>query len=251
MTGLMAKPGTMRLLAGAVVLFSIVILLQLGILLQRHLGQPAASSPTPDVRAVWSQADEIESMHAHINRLFDQAFRAPLSVPPPPAAQSNAPLDSGSAASFEDTFAHMRRMQRQINAMFARAQDEPVSGNASFDEGWARLQVTPGFNIQDNDTFYEVMVHLPGVDKSAIQITVSGAVLSIAARQEFRQAGESSPGAARQIRRASQRFERHLRLPGATADEGKIRAAFTNDVLMIIIPKEDPPDLDPRPVQIH
>jgi HSP20 family molecular chaperone IbpA len=196
MTELMAKSGTTRLLVGAVVLFCIIIFLQLGLLLQRHLGRPVSPPTPPVVPSVWSQADE-------------------------------------------------------IRAMFARVLDESERRNAAFDEGWARLQVTPDFNIQDHDTAYEVAIRLPGVDKSGIRITLNGAVLSIVAQQEYQQTAESSPRGARQIRRASQRFERHLRLPGATSEASKIKAAFTNDLLMILIPKEAAPDLVPRPVQVY
>ena len=70
MTELMAKSGTSRLLAGVVVLFCVIILLQLGLLLQRHLGRPVAPSAPPVAPSVWSQADEVGAMFA---RALDEA----------------------------------------------------------------------------------------------------------------------------------------------------------------------------------
>jgi len=251
MTETMEKPRTTRLLMVVVGLLSVIILLQLGLILQRHLNRPSASRSVSDVHSIWNQGDTIESMHTDINRLFEQAFRKSFSVPQPPAAMSNAPFAGGSAVSFEDPFVHMRRMQRQIDAMFAQALDERIPRSAGFDEGWARLQVTPGFNIRENDSAYEVLIRLPGVDKSGIQITLHGAVLSIVAEQEYQQRTENAGDASRQIHHTSQHYERHLRLPGATSDQGKIKAAFTNDLLTITIPKEAPPNPAAQAVQIY
>lgn len=232
----MAKFGSPRLLLVAVVLFCIIILLQLGLMLQRHLNRPSAGAG-PDVNAVWTQADEIESMHARINRLFDQAFRSTLSVPQPPAVVTSAPIADGSAVSFEDAFAHMRRMQRQIDALFEQGFARPATRRAGFDEGWGRLQATPGFNVRDGESAYEVAIRLPGIEKSGIEITLHNSVLSIVAQQESR--------------RSSSHFERHLRLPGATADQEKIKATFTNELLSITIPKEHPPVLAAQSINVH
>lgn len=236
MTEMVEKLRAPRLLMVAVVLFCIMILLQLGLLLQRHLHRPAVVTG-PDVRAVWHEADEIESIHARINRLFDQAFRSTLAVPQPPAVATNTPLDDGSAVSFVDTFAHMRRMQRQIDALFEHGFDGPVYRQAGFDDGWSRLQVTPGFNVQESESAYDVAIRLPGMEKSGIQITLNGSVLSIMAQQESR--------------RSSRHFERHLRLPGATTDQGKIRATFTNELLSITIPKERWPGVTAQSINVH
>lgn len=252
MSEIMAKPLTTRLLWVVVVLLCVIILLQLGLLFQRHLSRGDSSGTAPDVHTVWNRADEIQSMQARINRLFDQTFLSTLSVPQPPAVVSNAPSTDGSAVSFEDTFAHVRSMQRQIDALFEHAFDGTAfPGNAGFDDGWSRLQVTPGFNIQDKDQVYEVSVHLPGMDRSGIHITLNQSVLSIRAQQESRQEVQSSNHSARQIRRSSQHFERHLRLPGATSDQSQIKASFTNDLLSITIPKETRSNLVAQTIQVY
>lgn len=250
MTEMMTKPRTSRLLMVAVVLFCVIILLQLGLMLQRQLNR-SSSGALSGVKPAWSQMDEMESMHAGINRLFDQAFHNhPPTVPQPPAAVSNTPSAGGSAVSFEDPFVHMRRMQHQIDAMFAHALDNQGNPGAGFDEGWARLQVTPGFNIREKEDSYEVAIRLPGMDKSGIHISLEGSVLSIVAEQESRQNVEKA-GVPHQFRRASQYFERHLRLPGATSDQAKIKAAFTNDILSISIPKEAAPRPVAQPIKVY
>jgi len=242
------------LLTAVVILFCLIVLLQLGLLLQRHLHQralPATGKARP--AAVWNSADEMEAMHARINRMFEQAFRSPLSNPQPPAAPVTPPaLTRGSAvSSFEDPFEHMRRMQQQIDAMFAGALNELAGPPPGFDEGWSRLEITPGFSIRDTDNTYEITVHLPGVDKSGIQVSLYDSVLSLVVNQTTRTATTTASGATIRESRQASRFERHLRLPGATGNQEDIRAVFEQGVLRITVPRAQKAESGPKSIPVR
>lgn len=246
-------PGTRtgKLTVTVTVLLCVVILLQLSILLQRRFVRHdlSATRPTPDT--TWSQTDRIETMHAHINRLFDQAFHTPL-APQPPVAVSNPPSTTGGGAVFiDDPFERMRRMQRHIDAMFADTLNDLSTPPQGLDEGWTRLEVTPGFNIRDTENAYEVTVNLPGVDKSDIQITLNHSVMGIAAEQHLETSTVTARGTPVGRSRRTTRFERRLRLPGAVDDPGEVRADYTNNLLRIVVPKQQGTPETPNPIQVQ
>lgn len=207
------------MLTAAVILFCLIVLLQLGLLLQRHLNQRVLST-SPETSPA-----------------------APVILPA---------LSRGSAVSFsEDPFEHMRRMQRQIDAMFAGALNELSSPPRGFDEGWSRLEVTPGFSVRLTDSTYEVTVHLPGVDKADIQVSLDESVLSLVVNQTSRSATKTATGTTLRESQQTSRFERHLRLPGATGNQEDIRAVFEQGVLRITVPKVQKDDVKPKSIPVQ
>jgi HSP20 family molecular chaperone IbpA len=218
----LTSPRAPRLLTAVLVLLCLVVLLQLGLLLQRHLNRTPQPPVKPAVSPIWSPLDEMESLHARIGRIFDQTFPAP---------------GNSAGASLEDPFAHMRRMQRQIDSLFAGAMNDLVSQSPGFDEGWTRLEITPGFSIRDTGTSYVITVHLPGVDKSDIHISLDDSVLSLNVNQA--------------TRTATRRFERHLRLPGATGNQEDIQAVYDHNVLHITVPKTEPVASKPKSIPVQ
>lgn len=236
---------THRLLTAVIILLCVVALLQLGLLLQRHLtSRPPAS--------VWSSSDEMESMHARINRLFDQAFRTPHQISQPPADPAAPPpaQDGSAVSSFQDPFEHMRRMQRQIDAMFAGALNDLHGRPPAFDEGWTHLEITPGFSIRDTDNAYEITVNLPGVDPADIHISLEDSVLGLVVEQNTRTSTTTNHGTT--VRRSLQtsRFERHLRLPDATDSHEAIQAVYEQNVLKITVPKSKKEKTGPRAIPV-
>ena len=234
-----------------IVLLCMVILLQAGLLLQRRATQPSnCRQPTPGT--TWSQADRIETMHAHINRLFDQAFQSPFGVPQPPVAASNPPSTTGGGAvSFENPFEHMRRMQHHIDALFADTLNDLSAPPPSLDEGWTRLDITPGFNIRDTEDAYEVTVTLPGVDRSDIHITLDHSVMGIAAEQHLETSTVTARGTPVGRSRQTARFERRLSLPAAVDNPADVRADYTNNLLRIIVPKRQDTPQPPKPIRVQ
>ena len=143
----------------------------------------------------------------------------------------------------------MRRMQHQIDSLFAAALQDLDRQTPEFDEGWTHLEITPGFGIQDTDASYEIAIHLPGVEKSAIHVALQDSVLAIVVTQATHTATTSKGG----VRRSSQssRFERHLRLPDATDKPAEVKAAYDNGVLKITVPKRAPQDTSTHPITIQ
>lgn len=221
------------MITAGVVLLGLVVLLQLGLLLQRHLNRPA-----PEPR--WNPADEMEAMQSRINRMFEQAFQPTVTISKPPAAMPLPPTASrGSAASssLDDPFQHMRRIQRQIDAMFAASRSSLNRRETGFDEGWAQLEITPGFSIQDTDSGYIITVNLPGVEPSGIHISLNQSILELLIEQDTSTRTTTPGGDTLRESRQTSRFERHLRLPGATANPAEVQAVLEKGVLKITVPK--------------
>ncbi|MEI8122476.1 MAG: Hsp20/alpha crystallin family protein [bacterium] len=245
------KPGTRRLLTVVVVLLCLVALFQAGLLLQRHLarpGSPVVKSPPSEI--AWNPDDEIASMHAQINQMFNQAFSA-FSSHPPAAAPSPGASDGSADPSPGNPFAPMRHMQRQIDALFAGALNTRDLRRTRFDEGWTRLEITPGFNVRDTGEAYEITVQLPGVDKSDIHIQMEHSILALVVEQNLRQSAVNRNGATVQQTSQTSRFERHLRLPGATDNPETIKATYADDSLHIIVPKASQTNSPTRPIPIQ
>lgn len=239
-----------RLVTTAVVLLALVALLQLTILLQRHLARPAATGPTQSSSTIdWNPEDEIAAMHARVNQMFDQAFATPFSHHPP-ATQSSPRTEGGQAGALqEDPFAHMRLMQQRIDAIFASALNNRHQVS-SFDDGWSRLEITPGFNVRDTGESYEITVQLPGVDKSDMRVQWDHSVLTLIVERNLERKSTGPNGSLRQSQHST-RFERHLRLPGAVTRQDAVKATFSNDVLHIVVPKETQADTPAPSIPIH
>ena len=246
------QTGSRRLLTAIVVLLCLVALFQLGLLLQRHLARPAASLSTASPSTIaWNPDDEIAAMHARINDLFNQAFASPF-PPQPPASMSSPRTSGGSAASpLEDPLAHMRRMQRQIDALFNGTMAGQEGRRTRFDEGWAQLDITPGMSVHDAGDSYEVMIQLPGVDKSDIHIQLDHSVLGLVVEKNLRQSAVTGTGSTVQRSEHTSRFERHLRLPGATDRLEAVKAVYEHEVLHISIPKVVQPESTPAPIPVQ
>ena len=247
-----SQSGTRRSLTVIVVLLCLVALLQLGLLLQRHLARPTPllSKASPS-KIAWNPDDEIAAMHARINELFNQAFASPF-PPQPPASMSSPRTSGGSAVSpLEDPIAHMRRMQHQIDALFNGAMAGQEGRRTRFDEGWAQLDITPGMSVRDAGDSYEVMIQLPGVDKSDIHIQLDHSVLGLVVEQNLRQSAVTGSGSTVQRSVHTSRFERHLRLPGATDRLEAVKAVYEHEVLHISIPKVVQPESTPAPIPVQ
>ena len=253
------------LISVVVVLLCVVVLLQLGLLFQRqttdrrialrspqpgptpHAGwlwsrvvsRPSPSQPvTPD--RVWNHADQIERMHDQINGMFEQAFREAGLFAPPSATRSNA-TTSGRNVLPADSFRHIEHMRHQIDSMFAQAMNDMdrVGLPSGFEDGWAELDVTPGMTVADHGAAYEIAIHLPGVDKSCIQVGLESGILSIVVDRHQAEAGEDNGSNRVWAVRQSGHFERRLRLPHATPRPADVKATYVDGLLRIVVPKEE------------
>jgi HSP20 family molecular chaperone IbpA len=185
--------------------------------------------------AVWDDFNQIEQVHEEINRMFEQAFVAanPTSSPPSPSnAIAFAPANC-------NPFEHMQQMRQQIDTLFDQALQDfnQVGSPGRFDDGWTALSITPAMIVHDQGNAYEVVIHLPGVDKGDIQITLNGTILTVAAEQHQITTMTNAAATSTSHSHSSRRFERKLRLPGIPPHPEDVKATLENGVLRIVIPK--------------
>lgn len=246
------------------VLVSVVILLQLALLFQRQvmlqrlgtgddsspaptLGQrlranipwgrkarPASASVTPDT--VWDHSSRMARMHTRINHMFQEAFDDSFRFPLAPAVASSPPTSNGSAP--PDPFRRMHDMHREIDALFQEALREASRAHAGFDDGWSDLAVTPGMTVKDAGASYQLSVALPDVDKTDIQLSLEGSILTLKVEQNQTRTPENgSPAPSTTRSRRISRFEQRIRLPGADPDPGHVQATLEQGILRIVVPK--------------
>jgi HSP20 family protein len=176
----------------------------------------------------------MERMHSQINRMFEQAFRDSFGLPLAPAAASNATTSGGSAP---PSLHHIDRMRQQIDAMFASAMSDFEGHAARFEDGWSDLAVTPNLSVRDQGAGYEVALQIPGIDKSDIHLSMDGSILDIVVAFDTHRSGQGASGQGNWQTHQAGRFERRLKLPGATTRHEDVKAVYDGGVLRITVPK--------------
>jgi HSP20 family protein len=145
----------------------------------------------------------------------------------------------------------MRHLQHQIDTLFAGFLNSRDLNRTGFDEGWTRLTITPGLTVRDAGDAYEITVQLPGVDKSNIHVHMDHSLLTLVVEQNLASSTPGRRGSPEQRALQTSRFERRLRLPGASGKSESIRATYKDDVLTIRVPKAGPEDRASQSIPIH
>jgi HSP20 family protein len=123
----------------------------------------------------------------------------------------------------------MNQLRSEINRIFSHWGDTESSGATA---GWV-----PTADIHEYDDRFRLFVDLPGVDPSAVDITLERGVLTIS--------GERSPPAdtageqmvQRRVERGHGHFHRRFILPDSV-DAENVKATGQNGVLEVSIPKQ-------------
>jgi HSP20 family protein len=120
-------------------------------------------------------------------------------------------------------------LQRQINELF----DLPRSSGS---EGVFDRAASPLLDVVELPESFVVECDLPVVDKSALDISIAGGVLTIKGEKHLAR----SPEKARVYRNETWdgSFQRTISLP-AGVDAAKVEAAFKDGVLTVTIPKKE------------
>jgi len=92
----------------------------------------------------------------------------------------------------------------------------------------------PSADVYEQADRYVIEADLPGIDPSAVAITLEAGVLEVSGRRTL--AEPANHGLARRVERARGAFERRFVLPESAAEEG-IEARYRDGVLAISIPK--------------
>jgi len=122
-----------------------------------------------------------------------------------------------------------REVLNEFNRLCERAgsNDESTSATAE----WA-----PSVDIEEHADKYVLHADVPGVDPSAIEITMENGVLTLSGSRE--KAVEQNGVDSRRIERITGRFLRRFTLP-ESVDAENVKASGKNGVLEIVIPKRE------------
>lgn len=106
---------------------------------------------------------------------------------------------------------------------------------------------TPAVNVKDTEAAYLIEVAAPGVKKENFSLSVNQQVLTLAFRNE--QHTEETKDAYVRQEFSFQSFERSFRLPKTVNAEG-IKAAYTDGILTVELPKMEEPKPEVKQIEI-
>lgn len=120
-------------------------------------------------------------------------------------------------------------LQDRMNGLFEdatqrRAREESESGNEIEAAEWY-----PPADVYEDDANYVIAVDLPGIDRSALEISIDDNRLAIKGTREVEVPSSRAE-------RPSGRFLRKFSVP-ASIDQQSIKAEFSNGVLEVRLPK--------------
>jgi HSP20 family protein len=105
---------------------------------------------------------------------------------------------------------------------------------------------TPACNVYENDHGFWIEAALPGIERTAIEITLEDGVLTLKGERKESDADATRLYVAREI--GSGIFERSFRVP-ANVDPSKVAASFKEGVLTVELPKRE--ETKPRRITIE
>ena len=140
----------------------------------------------------------------------------------------------------QDPWGVMPRLQDEINRLFGNARENDSSS--------ATAMWIPPVDIHEYADRFELYIDLPGVEPSAVDLTLDGGILTLSGERAQQMAHKDSEDAeGRRVERGHGHFHRRFVLPD-TVDSEKVNATGNNGVLTVTIPKQ--PKAMPRRIQI-
>ncbi len=144
------------------------------------------------------------------------------------------PFGSGAMNDW-DPFQEMQlmhqRMERLFNDSFGRFQSSPQFSGQS-----QTFQFSPDADVRDEGDHYQVLMDLPGSDKSAIEVKVEGQTLMISGKRDEQVEEKDNNGTVIRSERRSGQFQRAISLPGPVKNDA-VEAHYENGVLTVTLPK--------------
>jgi HSP20 family protein len=127
-----------------------------------------------------------------------------------------------------------RDLLNEFSRYFDRYQSNDESTSATAE--WA-----PAVDIEEHADKYVLHADVPGVDPSAIEITLENGVLTLSGSREktVEQVGSNGRGVdSRRVERVTGRFLRRFTLP-ESVNADAVKASGKNGVIEIVIPKAE------------
>lgn len=109
---------------------------------------------------------------------------------------------------------------------------------------WSR-GVYPPVNIYDDGECYLVRTEIPGMDKSALEVTVKNNQLTLGGQRSVQR--PTTDAAHHRREREGGKFRRTVTLPDSV-DSTKIQATYKNGVLEVVVPRA--PEARQRRIEI-
>ena len=151
----------------------------------------------------------------------------------PVGREERTAAPSGLEQAWQPFLSLRREMDRLVDDFFARA-ITPLGRAFEFDA--SRRLSAPAVDLVEREKEYVVTAELPGLDEKALEVKLSGDVLSISGQKDEERKEERENYRLAERRFGS--FQRSLRLP-QDVDPEKIDARFTNGVLTLTLPKRE------------
>ncbi|MDQ3173081.1 MAG: Hsp20/alpha crystallin family protein [Acidobacteriota bacterium] len=120
-------------------------------------------------------------------------------------------------------------LQDRMNRLFEDATEQRARVDAETSDDIETAEWYPAADVYDHDGEYLIAVDLPGIDRSALEITIDDSRLAIKGTR----AVETSTS---RTERPTGRFLRTFSLPGSV-DQKSIHAAYKDGVLEVRLPK--------------
>ena len=134
------------------------------------------------------------------------------------------------SVSRNEPWAMLNQLQRHLNHYFDSAESSDTNASSAATADWV-----PPADIEEYADRFIMKIDIPGVDVSAVEITLEQGILTVVGnRPKDRAENDLQRG---RIERPTGRFHRHFALP-ETVDSNGVQAAGKNGVLQIIIPKQ-------------
>jgi HSP20 family protein len=134
------------------------------------------------------------------------------------------------SVSRNEPWAMLNQLQRHLNHYFDSAESSDTNASSAATADWV-----PAADIEEYADRFIMKIDIPGVDASAVEITLEQGILTVVGnRPKDRAENDLQRG---RIERPTGRFHRHFALP-ETVDSNGVQAAGKNGVLQIIIPKQ-------------
>lgn len=128
-----------------------------------------------------------------------------------------------------DLLGDLDRVQRQMSTLF---------GNLPSSLRSSRADAFPRLNIGSTDDSIEIVAFLPGVDASALEVTVDKGTLTISGERKPLEASAEGETRTYAKERFSGTFRRVIELP-QNADADKVEARFADGCLAITVGKRE------------
>ncbi len=199
-----------------------------------------------DRMVLWESAQDIAAIHHQIDQLFSALSDSGAFIAPafPDAFGLHPP-----ATSARD---HLFQLQQEINRVFeSTAFNEVDIFNLPdrMEQVWNTSDISSSMHVDEQGSNYLIKVNLPGLDPTAIAISLQGRLLSIVVNQNTRRlpghTGLNSTGTySRQ-----EHTETRILLPGPV-DAATAQATYQNGILRIEIPKGAEQEPVVKPIKI-